>query len=82
MKVDQCGLANYVLIEKMLELAGNFMCNLKPVKMSGIESQGMLMSATNADHTHVEPLVTETPFSGPVVGDSVYEETYPAKCFF
>ena len=58
------------------------MCNLKPVKMSGIESQGILMSATNADHTHVEKLVTETPFSGPVVGDRMYVETYPAKCFF
>ena len=76
------GLVNFVPIEKMRGLTGIFMCNLKPVKMRGVESQGMLMCASNADHTHVEPLVIETPSSGPVVGDRVYVDAYPGKCFY
>merc|ERR1712108_129303 len=29
-------------------------CNLKPAKMRGIESQAMVLCASNADHTQVE----------------------------
>ncbi|KAL5971695.1 Aminoacyl tRNA synthase complex-interacting multifunctional protein 1, partial [Taenia solium] len=34
------GLAPHVPVEKMQGLVGIFVCNLKPVKMCGIESQG------------------------------------------
>lgn len=52
------------------------MCNLKPVKMRGIESQGMLMCASNDEHTVVEPLVIVGP-NPPVLGDRVFVEAYP-----
>lgn len=32
-------------------------CNLKPRKMRGIVSDGMLLCASNAEHTQVEPLL-------------------------
>jgi tRNA-binding EMAP/Myf-like protein len=30
------------------------LCNLKPAKMRGIESQAMVLCASNAEHTQVE----------------------------
>merc|ERR1711871_280820 len=33
------------------------LCNLKPAKMRGIVSEGMVMAASNADHTAVQPLI-------------------------
>nr|CDS33758.1 aminoacyl tRNA synthase complex interacting [Hymenolepis microstoma] len=72
------GLVNFVPIEKMQGLVGIFMCNLKPVKMRGIESQGMLMCASNDEHTVVEPLVIEGP-NPPELGDRVFVESYPGE---
>lgn len=43
--------------------------NLKPVSMRGIKSYGMVMCASNADHTVVELL---DPPAGSVPGDVVY----------
>lgn len=40
------GLAGLVPMEELLDRLGVFMCNLKPVKMRGIESKGMLMCAS------------------------------------
>lgn len=77
------GLVNRVPIEKMQGLVGIFMCNLKPAKMRGIESQGMLMCATNADGK-VEPLAITncTDPNGPTVGDRVYVEEFPGKFLY
>ncbi|KAM3187120.1 hypothetical protein ACTXT7_002926 [Hymenolepis weldensis] len=72
------GLVNFVPIEKMQGLVGIFMCNLKPVKMRGIESQGMLMCASNDEHTVIEPLVIVGP-NPPVLGDRVFVEAYPGE---
>ncbi|VDD75041.1 unnamed protein product [Mesocestoides corti] len=71
------GLVNNVPIEKMQGLVGIFMCNLKPVKMRGILSEGMLMCATDANQK-VEPLVivSDTP---PKLGDTVYVDGYPGE---
>ena len=33
------------------------LCNLKPAKMKGIESQAMVLAASDADHTKVELLM-------------------------
>ncbi|VDK20219.1 unnamed protein product [Taenia asiatica] len=71
------GLVPHVPIEMMQGLVGIFMCNLKPVKMRGIESQGMLMCATDADG-RVEPLVIEGP-AELMLGDRVYVQGYPGQ---
>nr|CDS23245.1 aminoacyl tRNA synthase complex interacting [Echinococcus granulosus] len=71
------GLVPHVPIEKMRGLMGIFMCNLKPVKMRGIESQGMLMCATDVND-RVEPLVIENP-TELTLGDRVYVQGYPGE---
>ena len=40
------GLNGLVSMEKLDQSLGLFLCNLKPVKMRGIESQAMLMCAS------------------------------------
>ena len=40
------GLAGLVPMEELQDRLGVFLCNLKPVKMRGIESCGMLMCAS------------------------------------
>ena len=52
------------------------LCNLKPAKLKGIESKGMVLcaSVTNDDDTKsVEPLLAP---EGAIPGDSVYVEGY------
>ncbi|CAL8078872.1 unnamed protein product [Calicophoron daubneyi] len=51
------GLVKFVPIESMQNRVGIFLCNLKPAKMRGVESEAMLMCATNHDAGTVEPLV-------------------------
>jgi aminoacyl tRNA synthase complex-interacting multifunctional protein 1 len=45
--------------------------NLKPRKLAGFESNGMVMAASNQDHTAVELL---RPTAGSQVGERVYLE--------
>lgn len=40
------GLAKYVPIEQMENRLVAVLCNLKPAKMRGVESQGMVLCAT------------------------------------
>ncbi len=40
------GLAELVPMDDLKDRLGVFLCNLKPVKMRGIESKGMLMCAS------------------------------------
>ena len=40
------GLAGLVPMEKLQDRLGVFLCNLKPQKMRGIESQAMLLCAS------------------------------------
>lgn len=65
------GLVNHVPIEQMRERLAVFMCNLKPSKMRGISSEGMIMCA-NAGK--VEILV---PPPGVVPGDRITFDGYP-----
>ena len=51
------GLANHVPIEEMVGATVAVVCNLKPAKMRGIESFGMVVCGSNEDHTKVELLV-------------------------
>ncbi len=45
------------------------LANLKPRNMRGIKSNGMLLCASNAEHTEVEPLL---PPAGAAIGERVY----------
>ncbi|XP_063715886.1 tyrosine--tRNA ligase, cytoplasmic-like [Symsagittifera roscoffensis] len=49
------GLVGRVPIEQLQGLLAVFVCNLKPVKMRGIESQGMLLCAVNENGTEPVP---------------------------
>jgi tRNA-binding EMAP/Myf-like protein len=55
--------------------------NLKPRNMRGVKSNGMVLCASNAEHTEVEPL---SPPEGAAVGERVWfgdnaEQGEPAK---
>ena len=52
-----------------------FMCNLKPVKMRGVFSEGMIMCASNPPD-RIEILIPPT---GVVPGDRVTFEGYPGS---
>ncbi|XP_013381626.1 tyrosine--tRNA ligase, cytoplasmic-like [Lingula anatina] len=69
------GLAGLVPMEELQGRLGVFLCNLKPVKMRGVESQAMLMCAskTVGDSKVVEPL---DPSSNDVPGNRVFFEEH------
>jgi len=50
------GLANFVPLEEMQGRMVAVVCNLKPAKMRGIMSAGMVLCGSNEDHTKVEIL--------------------------
>eukprot|EP00282_Hemiselmis_andersenii_P005580 CAMPEP_0114143686 /NCGR_PEP_ID=MMETSP0043_2-20121206/19114_1 /TAXON_ID=464988 /ORGANISM="Hemiselmis andersenii, Strain CCMP644" /LENGTH=839 /DNA_ID=CAMNT_0001237991 /DNA_START=95 /DNA_END=2614 /DNA_ORIENTATION=- len=51
------GLANHVPIDDMVGATVAVVCNLKPAKMRGIESFGMVLCGSNEEHSKVELLV-------------------------
>ncbi|XP_057371933.1 aminoacyl tRNA synthase complex-interacting multifunctional protein 1-like [Daphnia carinata] len=65
------GLVKHVPIEEMQNRIAVFMCNLKPAKMRGITSEGMLMCASTSEK--VEILL---PPNGAVPGDLVEADGY------
>jgi len=67
------GLVNYVPIADMENRMVVVLCNLKPAKMRGVESQGMVLCASSEEPKSVEPLL---PPPGSCVGDVVYVEGY------
>jgi len=67
------GLAGVFPMEQLDGRLGVFLCNLKPVKMRGIESSAMLMCASRDDPRAVEPL---DPPSTASVGERVFVEGY------
>ncbi|KAG6453452.1 hypothetical protein O3G_MSEX008153 [Manduca sexta] len=68
------GLVNHVPIEEMQGRMVMVLCNLKPVKMRGVTSEGMVMCASTPDK--VEVLI---PPAGAVPGDLVSCEGYPRE---
>ena len=62
------GLQQYIPIEKMENALVIVLANLKPKKLGGFESQGMVLTANNGDHTVIELLV---PPEGSLPGDKV-----------
>lgn len=51
------GLVAYCKEENLLNRKVVVLCNLKPRALKGITSHGMLLCASNADHTQVDPIL-------------------------
>lgn len=66
------GLVRFVPIEEMQNRMVVVLCNLKPAKMRGILSEGMVMCASTPDKVEVL-----APPAGSVPGDLVHVEGYP-----
>ncbi|ESO83836.1 hypothetical protein LOTGIDRAFT_132539 [Lottia gigantea] len=68
------GLVKHVPLDQMQDRLAVFMCNLKPAKMRGILSEGMIMCASCPEK--VEILV---PPPGVVIGDRVTVKDFPGQ---
>ncbi|XP_020907727.1 aminoacyl tRNA synthase complex-interacting multifunctional protein 1 [Exaiptasia diaphana] len=66
------GLVGHIPMEKLQDAMVVVMANLKPVKMRGIFSQGMVMCAKSTEHWSVV-----MPPNGAVPGDKVVFDAYP-----
>ena len=67
------GLVNFVPIEEMKDRMVVVLCNLKPAKLKGIESFGMVLCASRDDPKEVEPL---SPPEGSNAGDKCFIEGF------
>ena len=72
------GLVKFMEASAVAKRKAVLLCNLKPAKMKGIESQAMVLCASNADHSQVELLV---PPEGCEVGERVTFEGHPGEPF-
>ena len=63
------GLVAFVPAAEMAGRGVLVIANLKPRNMRGVKSNGMVLCASNADHTAVEPLA---PPAGAAVGERVW----------
>jgi len=71
------GLVDFVPIEEMRERLVVVLCNLKPAKLKGIESRGMVLCASvDGDPKQVEPLL---PPEGCAAGDRIQVEGHEGK---
>lgn len=70
------GLRKFVPLEKMEKRRVVVVCNLKPAKMREVMSYGMVLCASNADHTAVDPII---PPPDAVPGERVRFEGYSAE---
>jgi len=69
------GLAGLFPMDELKDRLGVFLCNLKPVKMRGIESAAMLMCASRDEPRAVEPL---DPPASSAPGDRVFVSGFEA----
>lgn len=67
------GLVNFVPIEEMQDRNVVVLCNLKPAKMRGVESKGMVLCASIDEPKQVEPLI---PPKDSLPGDRIVIEGY------
>jgi aminoacyl tRNA synthase complex-interacting multifunctional protein 1 len=71
------GLVENYTLEEMQDRIAIVMCNLKPVKMRGVFSYGMVMCAsTEGKCEFIDPP------SGSVPGDRIVFDNYPGKCLW
>jgi len=67
------GLVDFVPLESMQDRLVVVLCNLKPAKMRGVESAGMVLCGSREDPKEVEPLTVP---EGSQPGDKVFVESY------
>jgi len=67
------GLVDFVPEDKMKDRLVVVLCNLKPAKMRGVESNGMVLCGSREDPKEVEPLTAP---EGSQPGDKVFVESY------
>ena len=67
------GLAKHLTIEEMEGALVAVVCNLKPAKMRGIQSFGMVLCGSNEEHTKVELL---QPAEGSTIGERLSLEAF------
>jgi methionine--tRNA ligase beta chain len=67
------GLRKFVSEEAMANRLVAVVCNLKPAKMRGILSTGMVLCASNGDHTAVDPILIP---EGSTIGSRIMVDGY------
>lgn len=67
------GLRKFVSEADMLNRMVAVVCNLKPAKMRGILSTGMVLCASNDDHTAVDPILIP---EGSTIGSRIAVDGY------
>jgi len=67
------GLVDFVAEDAMKDRMVVVLCNLKPAKMRGVESNGMVLCGSREDPREVEPIA---PPAGAKPGDKVFVEGY------
>merc|ERR1712070_1175648 len=70
------GLVDFMPAEALTNRRAVLLCNLKPAKMRGIESQAMVLAASNEDHSVVELL---TPPDACAIGERIFFEGHPGE---
>jgi len=70
------GLVDFMPASALTNRRAVLLCNLKPAKMRGIESQAMVLAASDVDHTVVELL---TPPDGCAIGERIVFEGHPGE---
>ena len=70
------GLVDYMPASALTNRRAVLLCNLKPAKMRGIESQAMVLAASDEAHTKVELLV---PPDAVAVGERVFFDGHPGE---
>ncbi|KAN0029669.1 hypothetical protein ACTA71_007804 [Dictyostelium dimigraforme] len=70
------GLVKFIPLDQMLNRKVLVLCNLKPANLKSIKSFGMVLCASNADHTHVE--FVEPPADA-TIGERVLFDKYPGE---
>lgn len=70
------GLVNFVPIDQMKDRMVVVLCNLKPAKLKGVESKGMVLCSSQDEPKAVEPLAAP---EGSEVGDKVFVEGYEGQ---
>lgn len=75
-RVIVSGLVKYCTKEELLNRFVVVLCNLKPRSLKGVMSYGMLLCASNTDHTEVEPIL---PPPNSVIGEKIQFDGYVSQ---
>lgn len=76
------GIRNFVSLDEFIGKKVLVLCNLKPRKLRGVDSNGMILCASNSDHSSVElltPNIADSAKSGDRVSIEGFDMTSPEK---